>query len=290
MAAEIISDNALKGGDSQIDVIGLEFLDHQEIFSNNIELNQIWNFFFAGYTRASYVMFKGQQLDSQTQNTLDLITEAIFLRAFYSMNLIKWFGNHPYIDYFDDNNNPYLQYRGENDMIYDCYSMLEHVSANTDINFQGSYRTTFNNYTAKALLLKLIYEHLDVLDYNMAMYLFEEIKNSGVYSLDTNLDTLFSDETPAVFEIDYTSDIPASWDCALCSQGNLLSQWQGIRDYMGPEYDSGWGLNIPSQDAYDSFENGDNRRAIAILDIDEWQQTHPNVNYQHQAMNTQAIT
>ena len=63
----------------------------------------------------------------------------------------------------------------------------------------------------------------------MAMNLFEEIKNSGVHILDTNLDTLFSDETPAVFEIDYTSDIPASWDCLLCSQGNLLSKWQGIR-------------------------------------------------------------
>ena len=279
LAAEIISDNALKGGASQSDMIGLEFLDHQEIFSNNIELNQIWNFFFAGYTRASYVMIKGQQLDSQTPNTLDLITEAIFLRAFYSMNLIKWFGNHPYIEGFDDNNNPHLQFRGENDMIFDCYGMLEHVIANTDINFQGSYRTTFNNYTAKALLLKLIYDHLEVLDYSMAMNLFEEIKNSGVYSLDTNLDTLFSDETPAVFEIDYTSDIPAWWECLLCTQGNLLSKWQGIRNYMGPEYDTGHGLNIPSQEAFDSFENGDNRRAIAILNITEWQQTHPSTTY-----------
>ena len=143
-------------------MIGLEFFrSPTEIFSNNVVLQQIWNFFFAGYTRASYVMFKGQQLDSQTSDANKLVTEAIFLRAFYSMNLIKWFGNHPYIEAFDDNNNPYLQYRGENDMINDCYGMLDHIIGNTDINFQGSYRTTFNNYTAKALLLKLIYEHID---------------------------------------------------------------------------------------------------------------------------------
>ena len=104
---------------------------------------------------------KGNNLTHKLQNALNLITEAIFLRAFYSMNLIKWFGNHPYIEAFDDNNNPYLQYRDENDMINDCYSMLDHIIGNWDINYQGSYRTTFNNYTAKALLLKLIYEHLD---------------------------------------------------------------------------------------------------------------------------------
>jgi hypothetical protein len=135
LAAEIISDNALKGGESQSDMIGLEFLDHQEIFSNNIELNNIWNFFFAGYTRASYIMLKGQAL--QTSDANKLVIEAFFLRAFYSMNLIKWFGNHPYIEAFDDNNNPHLEYRGENDMIFDCYGMLEHVIANTDTNFQG---------------------------------------------------------------------------------------------------------------------------------------------------------
>ena len=67
LAAEIISDNALKGGASQSDMVGLEFLDHQEIFSNNIELNNIWNFFFAGYTRASYVITK-----------LDMILDHIF--------------------------------------------------------------------------------------------------------------------------------------------------------------------------------------------------------------------
>ena len=278
LAAEIASDNALKGGYNQDDYPGFEFLDHRQIDSNNPVLQQIWNFFFAGYTRASYVYLKGQAL--QTSDANKLVTEAIFLRAFYSMNLIKWFGNHPSIEAFDDNNNPYLQYRGEYDMINDCYSMLDHIIGNWDTNYQGSYRTTFDIYTAKALLLKLIYEHIDFLDYSTAMNLFEEIKNSGVHILDTNLDTLFSDETPSVFEIDYTSDIPASWDCLLCSQGNLLSKWQGIRSYNGPEYDSGWGFNISSQDAYDSFENGDNRKAITILDINEWQQEHPEITHE----------
>ena len=110
MAAEIASDNALKGGYNQDDYPGFEFLDHRQIDSNNPVLQQIWNFFFAGYTRASYVYLKGQAL--QTSNANKLVTEAIFLRAFYSMNLIKWFGNHPSIEAFDDNNNPYLQYRG----------------------------------------------------------------------------------------------------------------------------------------------------------------------------------
>tara|TARA_B110000238_G_C15888505_1_gene336624 strand:- start:34 stop:639 length:606 start_codon:yes stop_codon:yes gene_type:complete len=46
--------------------------------------------------------------------------------------------------------------------------------------------------------------------------------------------------------------------------------FNGIRNYVGPIYNSGFSFNIPTNESYNSFESGDIRRDVAILDIVAW--------------------
>ena len=67
-------------------------------------------------------------------------------------------------------------------------------------------------------------------DYSQAGYVIDEIINSGNYALETNYQNIFDNKTSSsVFEIDCTDAQYASWACMLCSQGNVMAGFQGIK-------------------------------------------------------------
>ena len=74
----------------------------------------------------------------------------------------------------------------------------------------------------------------------------------------------------SVFEVQYTDKEGAGFGCLQCSEGNVAVGFNGIRNYSGPLFDSGFSFNVPVQEAYDAFEPGDMRRDIAILNIEEF--------------------
>ena len=74
----------------------------------------------------------------------------------------------------------------------------------------------------------------------------------------------------SVFEVQYTDLEGAGFGCLQCSEGNVAVGFNGIRGYSGPLFETGFSFNVPTQEAYDAFEDGDLRRDIAILNIDAW--------------------
>jgi hypothetical protein len=74
----------------------------------------------------------------------------------------------------------------------------------------------------------------------------------------------------SVFEVQYTDEEGAGFGCLQCSEGNIAVGFNGIRNYNGPVFDSGFSFNVPTQETYEAFEDGDLRRDVAILDIDAW--------------------
>ena len=46
--------------------------------------------------------------------------------------------------------------------------------------------------------------------------------------------------------------------------------FQGVRNYSGPLFESGFSFNVPTQEAYDMFTENDRRKDVSILDIDAW--------------------
>ncbi len=60
----------------------------------------------------------------------------------------------------------------------------------------------------------------------------------------------------------------AGFGCLQCSEGNVAVGFNGIRNYNGPTFDSGFSFNVPTQEVVDLFDAGDVRKDVAILDID----------------------
>ena len=75
----------------------------------------------------------------------------------------------------------------------------------------------------------------------------------------------------AVFEVQYSKNSNWwDWGFPQGSEGNFGIIHHGIRGYNGSVYAQGWSFNVPTQDLYDAYADGDSRRDVAILDIQAW--------------------
>jgi hypothetical protein len=110
--------------------------------------------------------------------------------------------------------------------------------------------------------------------YVNASNVFEDLISTGSYSLESNYNSIFKLEgennNESVFEVQYSGEEGASFDCLQCSEGNVAVGFNGIRNYSGPEFESGYSFNVPRQEVVDAFELGDRRKDVAILDIVAW--------------------
>ena len=102
----------------------------------------------------------------------------------------------------------------------------------------------------------------------------ENLISSTSFSLVTDYSTLFEfaqeNGPESVFEVQYTDVEGAGFGCLQCSEGNVAVGFSGPRNYNGPLFTSGFSFNVPTQQSYDAYQAGDNRRDIAILNIDAW--------------------
>ena len=93
MLGEIASDNTLCGGEGSYDVPGFQQIDDMIHTPVNDNLQDIWNWMFAGVQRATYILeFKDK---IEFTGKAQIIAEARFLRAYYNFELVKWFGPIP---------------------------------------------------------------------------------------------------------------------------------------------------------------------------------------------------
>jgi len=83
----------------------------------------------------------------------------------------------------------------------------------------------------------------------------------------------------SVFEVQYTDVEGAGFDCFQCSEGNIAVGFNGIRNYSGPLFESGFSFNVPTQEVVDAFEPGDIRLETAILDINAFAAANSDVSF-----------
>lgn len=269
LVGEIASDNTLAGGGTATDVPGIQQIDDMIHTPDNVELREIWGWMYAGINRANYIMeFKDNIQFDGKENVLG---QTRFLRAYYYFELVKWFGDVPLVvdqrilfgDQFDVDRTPKAQVYAqiEQDLIY----------AVDNLSYTASQEGRVTKGAAQALLGK-VYLFQD--KFTEAATVLENLIASGPYDLLEDYSTLFENDNEnnieSVFEVQYTDQEGASFDCRQCSEGNVAVGYNGIRQYEGPDFKSGFSFNVPTQEAYEAFEEGDNRRDIAILDIVAW--------------------
>jgi len=268
MLGEIASDNTLCGGESATDVIGFQQIDDMIHSPVNSNLKDIWNWMFAGVNRANFIMEFQDKTDFNGKEII--IGEARFLRAYYYFELVKWFGPVPLKETRFSLGDETIIPRSP---VEDVYSLIEQdlLYAINNLSYVAPQTGRATKGSAQALLGKA-YLYQD--KFSDAATVLEDLIQNGPYDLVTDYDTIFESEgengEESVFEVQYTDAEGAGFGCLQCSEGNVAVGFNGIRNYTGPTFDSGFSFNVPTQDVVDEFEDGDIRKDVAILDIDAW--------------------
>lgn len=269
LLGEIASDNTLCGGESPTDVVGFQQIDDMIHTPVNSNLRDLWNWMFAGVNRASYILEFQDKTDFTGKE--QILAEARFLRAYYHFELLKWFGPIPLkgdarFEVGDETSLPRAP-------VEEVYAAIE-----ADLNFAVENLAPIapqvgraSRGAAQALLGKVfLYQE----KFAEAANILQEVINSGLYQLEPDYSIIFEqvgeNGVGSVFEVQYSDAEGAGFGCLQCSEGNIAVGFNGIRNYSGPVFDGGFSFNVPVQEAYDAFEPGDNRRDVAILDIDAW--------------------
>lgn len=265
---EIASDNTVSGGESATDVIGWQQVDEMLHTPVNDNLDDVWDWNFAGVQRANYILEFEDKTDFEGKD--QIIAETRFLRAYFTFELLKWFGPIPIngderFVLGDENSIP----RASEEEVYaQIESDLQFAVENLDYTAPQVGRATKG--AAQALLGKV---HLYQEEFSESAEVLTDLINNGPYSL-ADYTTLFEEEgennAESVFEIQYTGEEGAGFECLQCSEGNVAVGFQGIRNYTGPVFESGFGFNLPRQEVVDLFTDGDIRKDVSILDIDAW--------------------
>lgn len=269
MLGEIASDNTLCGGESATDVPGFQQIDDMIHTPVNDNIQDLWNWMFAGVQRAAYVIEFKDRIEFSGKDIL--VAEAYFLRSYYNFELVKWFGPIPIKagGRFEVGDEQLLS----RSPVSEVYGLIESdlLNAITHLPLTSSQSGRVTSGAAKSLLGKAyIYQG----KYEDASIILEEVINSGQYTLVENYNEIFEqigeNGPESVFEVQYSDAEGASFDCFQCSEGNIAVGFNGIREYSGPVFDSGFSFNIPTREVVDAFETGDLRKDVAILDIEQW--------------------
>ena len=279
LLGEIASDNTAAGGESANDVIGFQQVDEMTHTPVNANVKNIWDWMFAGVNRASYILEFKDKTDFPAKP--QIIAEARFLKAYYQFELAKWFGGIPMKQdarfvLGDERTIP-------RSSIKEVYASIENdlLLAIPDLNAIPAQKGRVTKGAAQALLGKVyLYDE----KFDLSAQVLEQLINvTGGYSLVQNYDTLFEEAQEngleSVFEVQYTDIEGAGFGCLQCSEGNVAVGFNGPRNYAGPRFSSGYSFNVPTLEAANSFETGDLRRDVAVLDIVSWANANPGVSY-----------
>ncbi|MGK0421138.1 MAG: hypothetical protein ACJAVE_000648 [Polaribacter sp.] len=269
LMGEIASNNTLCGGESATDVQGYQQIDDMIHTPVNSELQSLWSWMFGGVNRAAYIIEFQDKTDFEGKEVL--LGEARFLRAYYNFELVKWFGAIPIkpegrFIVGDEQTIPRAP-------VADVYALIEAdlKVAVSNLAYTAPQVGRVTKGAAEALLGK-VYLYQD--KFTAAAAILESVITNGSYSLESDYNKIFETQgengSGSVFEVQYTDVEGAGFGCLQCSEGNVAVGFQGVRGYDGDLFTSGFSFNVPTQEMVDQFETGDNRKEVAILDIEAW--------------------
>ena len=292
LTSVVASDDYAAGGDTftedQPTLQNINRMEHTPLDEN--QLRDIFNLMYAGVQRANYVLeFKNK---TNFEGRDDIIAQAYFLRAYYTFELAKFYGNVP-LKVEDRNGvNRIVDSRTVIGEQFDVnrtentaavYGLIEEDLKEAILSLNPiqdqAYKATKG--AAQALLGKVYLYHgtFDPTKFADAATMLNNV--IGQYSLPTGQDYLdlfegrMENSSESVFEIQYSGVQAGSWDCVICGAGTLLPQYMGPRSpYDNAVYRTGFGFALPSQELYNLFDANDARREVTFYDLRDAQDSY----------------
>ena len=287
LTSVVASDDYAAGGDSfNLDQPTLQHIDKMTVSqADENQLREIWGLMYAGLNRANYILEFKDKTDFAGKD--EIIAEAYFLRAYYTFELVKFFGNVPLKT---EERGGVTRISDERILTEDEFSMVRIADIPTAYGAIAAdlleaipilpatqdrpYEATKG--AAQALLGKVYLYHgtYDAAKFGDAATILNQVISSGQYTLTTGDDytNMFEIEgengSESVFEIQYSSIMAASWTNINGSNGTYFPKFNGPRSpYDDPVYDAGWGFCLPSVEFYNMFDDGDARRDVTFHDL-----------------------
>ncbi len=294
LTSVVASDDYAAGGDSfnydKPTLQNVNLMIHSPLDNNQIR--DIWKFMYTGLDRTNLILEFKDKTDFAGKE--EIIAQTYFLRAYYTFELVKFFGNVPLkVEERDGVNRiknehvfPGEQYEvNRTQDIATAYGLIEEDLKEAILNLpvvqDAEYKVTKG--AAQALLGKVYLYHgkFDQTKFGDAADILNDVITSQQYSLVTGDDYLNLFETiqengaESVFEIQYSGAVGGSWDCVECSEGTYFPKFCGPRSpYDSQVYVTGWGFCLPSQELFDTFDDDDLRKEVTFLDLREEQDSY----------------
>lgn len=282
---DVMSDDALKGGQNITDMSAAYFLENFKTVADNEIVLDFYRAQFQGIMRANLALENIPLVPADETLTEDLrnrlLGEAHFLRAYYYFRLVRLFGGVPKIEKVIYSSEEWQQPRATADEIYKLIiSDLEFAEQNllhkSELPAEDLGRATKG--AAQAMLMKVyLYCKNWEKAWEWGTELMKTADELGEYDLFDNYADNFTIEgengIESIFELQYAAVSWGDYGEGNCSTVGTFStiQMRSRSSLLG----GGWGFNKPTQDLYDEFEEGDPRRDITILNPTDEQMSTP---------------
>lgn len=287
---DIVSDDALKGGQDINDGADLRELENFKANSDNEILLQYYRAQWQGIQRANLAIdeipttrieTEGDEAEQQAKYRDRYLGEAYFLRGFYYFRLARMFGGMPLIDYVIKSSNQWAQTRSTMDetlnfAIVDfkrAENLLWEKDKYSDDELGRATKGAAQAMLLKANLYRADYQRNAGNETEAQKYFAEaakwgkEVIKSRQYSLWSNYFDNFrlanENGRESVFEIQYTEEATSDYGGEGYTRGTMTTILQRSRSSAFGE--AGWGYNRPTQNLYNEYEAGDARRDETIL-------------------------
>jgi len=294
--SDMLSDDSYAGGSDPNDGKEEDQLNTFNIPTTNVLAHAIWIRNYIGIYRANLLMEKMVNIEASAEFKNRLIGECKFLRAYFHLELVRFFENVPMLTATIKGPSEYAQDQDPVDVVYnqialDLVEAADVLPASVSADDAG--RAT--KWAAKALLARtyLFYNgvygaelkagELTVDRAKVLEYLEDLIANSGhdlFPDYMTNFKLAGEYGIESVFEISH-GDTPPWWDWGYVrgGEGNLAAQMQGPRVTGSENWDRGWSFGVPGQKLVDDF--GDDPRFTMTILRDEDLDGSLTKGYQH---------
>jgi tetratricopeptide (TPR) repeat protein len=246
---DIVTDNALKGGEGPADGDWMFDLANFNVNSSNFIAQDSWANGFLGVHRSNLVIENVPKINMDENKKNRIIGEAKFLRAYHYFSLVKLFGDVPLITDAQVDANQVR--RVSKDSVWalvikdltEAANVLPLRSALTSNELVRATKGAAEAYLAKAYLYQK--------NFQQAELWFNKVIESNEYSLDPDFYHIFTIDgefgSENIFEINHTYSAQFK---AAENHGTICQGSAGMY---------GYGFCCPSQDFVDEFEPGDPR-------------------------------
>lgn len=258
---DMASDDAYKGSEPGDGVV-LNDLINYTLDANHPSVLGVWRGYYRGIYRANLAIENIPNIDMDPEIQARLIGEAKVIRAYFYLNLVRWFGDIPLIlEPLDPNE--YNQERASEEAVFaqiyqDLKDAIEVLPLKSRYNANNIGRATKGS--AQGLLAKA---YLTRQDWSNAELYARDLINSGEYSLQPRYNEIFlptgEHSSESVFEVGALSVLSAAG--VTYPGATAYNQVQGVRGIPN----LGWGFNQPSDELVASYEPGDPRRPATIM-------------------------